>query len=182
MRYETLDPTNQFTFTCPVFNAETRISACIKLREKVWRGERVEVRMGCQACMSAGKCPTAHIVQRMAMSNAPLEDSYAAREPRSGKLLANVLERILPVVVTESNLVRFGVSDVERDLIAGANDRILKQLGSAPSERSTRTTMRGSGGRGLSRPKIITPEVQPITSAVNTAAATGDLSAAISQR
>jgi hypothetical protein len=57
-----LSENNQFSFTCPVFNVETKLSVCIKLRDLVWRGSRPDVRKGCQACMSAGKCPAATIL------------------------------------------------------------------------------------------------------------------------
>jgi hypothetical protein len=170
--YQTLFPENQLRIICPIFNAETKFSDCVRLRHKVWRGERPAVRQGCQACMSAGKCPVAVIVQRMAMAplSAPMPDDYHASEPRRGKLKADVLERIAPVIVTERVMARYSLSDTEISAITSANARISKQAGSAPEPTSSSPSPRKKPARKRA------PD-----NAVNQAAASGDMSAALNK-
>lgn len=175
---------NQFTFTCPIFNVDTKFGHCEELRHRVYRGERPEVRKGCQACMSAGKCPVAREVNRSIYQRVSLVEPYHSEEVKNGKLRAEVLQEIRPVIIPDAVYERFNVSASERALMQSANERIDKQLGSAPSKdlkpyvdrtpRSveSRTTYKASPGR-VAPPK---PKAEPNRS---NAAATGDMSAAL---
>ena len=187
MPYSTLSFRNQAKIVCPVFDAETKVAACVKLRNAVWQGKRPDVRRGCQACMSAGKCPVAVIVQRLAMSNSAQEDAYASDEPKVMKLGADVLDRISRTVVSEKTIAFYRASPVERDLILSADERIHKQLGTAPATQKaarSSTRVQGAGAR-VSRKGVTqtrAPETPKTDSALSRAAATGDLSAAINSQ
>jgi hypothetical protein len=133
--------------------------------------------------MSSGKCPAAQIAQKMAMSGARnlVPDDYGSATPVMGKLRKDILERIRPVMVMSSSLVRFRPSQAEMDLIETANDRIDAMMGSAPGASTSRTTIKGKG-TALPRKKLAdpkTPEVTKTLSKVEKAAASGDLSAAL---
>lgn len=167
---------NKFSFNCPIFGTETRFSACMKLRDMVWKGQQVEIRRGCQAAMMACKCPVTNIVQKAVMSHDEKQETrYAAREPVVGKLHADVLAAILPVIVTEMSMVRYAVGGVERELLASSNTRIEAQLGVAPSkEKPTRRATNAPP------PEAHAPKTKTVKTTIQTAAETGDLSAAIS--
>lgn len=167
---------NQFSFTCPIFNVETKMSACVTLRNKVWRGERPEVRKGCQACMKSGKCPAEKIMHKVAFNLDYFATEYTAATPTTGKLHAEVLERILPIMVLEKTMERIGVSAKERQLILSSNERIAKMLGGAPKKAARQVAPPPK------KAKAVKPKVKPRSDDnVNQAAASGDLSAAINQ-
>lgn len=182
MGYSTLAEENQFSFKCPIFNAETRMASCIKLRNLFWRGLRPEKRRGCQACMESGKCPAAQIAQRMALAGhrTPIADEYASDTPVMGKLRRDILERIRSVVVLHSTIMRHGLTSVEAKMIESANDRIDAMLGSAPtgSSATRRATIKGNARvpRELAGSEAASKKT---TSRIEQAAASGDLSAAI---
>jgi len=161
---------NKFSFTCPIFAASTKLAACVMLRDKIWRGENVPVRKGCQACMHASKCPATAIVNQILRNWKEPPDAYGSLEPVEGKLRADILEQILPVVVPDRELV--DVPPGERALILSANDRIAKQLGVAPSAKaSSRPAQR------MKPPAPLKPAKTNDT--ILNAAATGDMAAAI---
>lgn len=173
---------NQFSFTCPIFNASTKIAACIQLRDLVWAGKRVDKRLGCQACMRSSKCPATLIVDRIMRSRHEVDDSYGSAEPVNGKLRVDVLEYIRPIVVLENDLNRYGVSSGERILISSANERIDQMLKTAPT----------GAGRSIPRSQVTftaptkrtasKPTPAPVTdTGINVAAASGDMSAAINE-
>ena len=183
MAHTALSPSNQFSFVCPIFDVETKISACIKLRELVWKGQRPEVRVGCQACMSASKCPAATIVQRMAIGNRLAPDEYFSAQPSKGKLRVDILEHIQPVIVlentdaakVENTIAQYGVPSAEANLIRSSSERIAKQLGVAPQAKPL--------GQSKARKFVEVEKTAPkSTPQINTAAATGDLSAAINRQ
>lgn len=186
MNYVTLAEDNAFSFTCPIFNSETRMSSCVKLRELIWKGKQVEKRKGCQACMAAGKCPAAHIVQKISISGMrnPQPDDYGSLQPVKGKLRKEVLERIRPVMVTSSAIQRCSPSAAEIELIETANERIDAMIGTAPGASTKRSAMldsgpqtsrKGAAKKTRAKAKIESPEQDKIEQA----AASGDLSAAI---
>ncbi len=184
MGYHTLDEANQFKFKCPIFGAETKMSSCIKLRNLVWKGRKPEQRKGCQACMSSGKCPAAQIAQKMAMSGHRTRqpDDYGSTTPVLGKLRKDVLERVLPVMVMSSTILRYGLSSSEVNAIETANDRIRAMLGTAPGASTIKATIKGKPreNKKLADAKSAEVETKPKTlSKVEKAAATGDLSAAL---
>ena len=181
MTYQTLADDNQFKFKCPIFNAETKMATCVKLRNLVWKGLTPEKRRGCQACMSAGKCPAAQIVQKMAMSGprSMQPDDYGSTAPVLGKLRRDILERIRPVMVMSSTIQRLSLSSIEVNMIETANERIEAMLGSAPGASSkSKASIKGKARkpRDLSSPS--TEPKQKTMSKVEQAAASGDLSAA----
>jgi hypothetical protein len=168
---------NKASFTCPIFNVETRVSHCLQLRDKVWAGFKPPIRKGCQACMTAGKCPMAKMVDKIIYGkqgkDAP--EPYASAEPKQVKLRDDLLERVLPVLVRHETMSRYDVSDKERELIESANDRIRKQMQNAPlaSSDTVSTPYRRSA------PKKVAPKPSNTNNRINEAAASGDLAAAV---
>lgn len=183
--YLTLSAKNQFTFTCPTFNAETKMSACMALREAVWMGKHIEKRRGCQAAMNCGMCPAAAIVSRINYSREPVSDDYGSLEPKKGKLHANILQRILNVIPRQKELERIGVSDAERELLMTTRPRIEAQLKSAPGDKAQFIEPRRTKEAPMST-KLAASEkpktTKPSQNAINHAAATGDIAAAINAK
>ena len=103
----TLSKDNLFSFKCPVMNSDVQIRTCVHLRFLVYRGERREVRRGCQACISSGKCPAAEIVRRFAFNASNATDHCASVEEKHGKLPADVLDRVSAIVVHDHILTTF---------------------------------------------------------------------------
>jgi hypothetical protein len=179
--YLTLSSENQFQFNCPVFDANTKMAACMALREAVWMGKHVEKRQGCQAAMNCSMCPAAVIVKNISHGKGQVSDDYGSKEPKVGKLHADVLERIRNVIPIERELQRFALSDTERERLRTTRTRIEAQLRTAP----------GAGGKSTAyvEPKkfaTITREpikvgkrTEPNNDIINQAARTGDMSAAI---
>lgn len=181
-----LSPENVFVFTCPIFDVDTKISKCMKLRHKVWRGERIETMRGCQACMTSSKCPAALIVSKLGMAKDFKQlERYAADAPEKGRLHADILEGVLPVLVQAEAYRRFDVPALERNMIESAHARIQAQLDTAPTESGARRVKlkaqapatgstfvaRDAGGSSVSKTET--------KSATQIAAETGDLAAAI---
>lgn len=179
------DPRNQFAFVCPVFETTTKISQCFKLREMFWRGERPEVRKGCQVCMRAGKCAAAAIVDKIRTNGRSWQDDYASDTPVVGKLRKDVLERIHRPMVVESYYREFpGVSDAERLKIETASERIGKAIGAAPlpSDDGPSYSRNFTESPTPRKPRKAAPKADNIntqTSTVGDAAASGNLAAAI---
>lgn len=180
--YESLSDTNQFSFTCPLFGAKTRMGACVQLRDRVWRGERLDVRRGCQAAMACSKCPAAEMVRKYCFDKNWTNDHHGSMTPKEGKVMRPILERIRPVLMRESVLNDYRVPENERLLLENANQRIDEQLRSAPGEstRQGKTFEHGSASVTRTRKVVKAPEITTPTAAViNEAAATGNLAAAI---
>jgi hypothetical protein len=182
--YLTLRRENKFSFTCPIFDAKVPMRSCVVLQEKVYRGERVQTRRGCQACITSSKCPASAIIRGIAFNGADATDHCAATEDKHGRLPASALERVYPVVVLESELRRFDVPAAERDMIANSGARIAAQMGGAPREKiEARRSVQIDAPeprRASQRPaeRDSAPKTtQPTT--ISKAAATGDLSAAL---
>lgn len=125
---------NQFSFICPVFNAQTKMSTCIKLRQKKWRGETVDKRQGCQVAMDCGKCPAAAVVEQISYNrySEGVPDNYGSLEPVVGKLRADILGRVHRSLITDKVLNKYAVTDAERDLLLTATKRIEEQMKTAP--------------------------------------------------
>jgi hypothetical protein len=162
---KTLAPDNQFRFKCPVFNVETRIAACFKLREEVWRGDQPPVRRGCQCAMRAGKCPINRILNAMRRSD---RDPYYSAQPKLGSLDSEILDGIAPVLVRVETFDQFALNDAERRHLIDAN------ANATPIGANRKTY------RAPKREKAASPAAPATTSAAEQAATTGDLSAAIS--
>lgn len=115
----TLDESNQLHVICPIFQAETPIAACFKLRELVWCGQAPVQRQGCQACMRASKCPINNIL--WGMIRKPDSDPYGSRTKKVVQFHTEDLERIARVVVPEKLLESYSLSDKELVMIKRAN-------------------------------------------------------------
>lgn len=167
MKNLTLMTENQFSFTCPIFEVETRMSHCVRLRDLTYYGGKpLPVRRGCQACIKDSKCPASEIVRRLSFGR-DVSDHYGSTKPVKGPIERSVLEKIANVVVTEKTLSHVDASPAERAKIATASERINQMISSAPKKVST--------------PRSTTPVASKstINHKVNTAAASGDLAAAI---
>ena len=176
----TLSMKNRFSFTCPIFDASVEMRGCVLVRDKVYRGEQFPERKGCQACISSSKCPAAAIVQQMAFNRSDATDHCSSIEPKSGKLPASALEAVRPVIVTASDVQRYGLTSTELSLIESANGRIDTQLATAPSERVS-GRIQASEAPKRARATKVAPEAstEAPSIAVTSAAASGDMSAAI---
>jgi hypothetical protein len=174
---------NHFSFTCPIFNAEAKMSSCSKVRDIVYSGKRSDVRAGCQVCVKAGKCPADRIINKLAFGVRDyLAAEYTSPVPVKGRLRVEILERIQNVIVSESAMMQQGVSRAEQDLIATANERIAQQITTAPIT-EVRQVRVLSSVTPSKRKKTVNPATASATIAttsVHEAAVTGDLSSAIS--
>lgn len=103
---KTYSPQNQFRFNCPIFGSEVEIRQCFSLREQWARGKQMETRRGCQACLTASKCPIVPIMKAL-QQNPEQNDHYFSAEPKVGKLRPEILERIARVMVPQSTLNRY---------------------------------------------------------------------------
>ena len=173
----TYAPDNHFSFTCPVFDATTRISSCIKLRELTAGGKFVGPRQGCQACMKSSLCPVVSVLNQIARdkSNGPYPDTYASKVPVHGRLRADILAPMVPIRIQERHLMN--VPEAERDLIRSAYIRIEQQASTAPA--GTSKSVRYSTTSSAPKRRSTKAPAAPVAPAINRAAATGDLAAAI---
>lgn len=160
---------NKFQFKCPVFEAPTKVAACVKLRDMVWKGERPEKRQGCQVAMRCGTCPIAHLVQYKAFSKSD-GSNYYAEQPVMGRLDKDILTRIQPVLNTASVMSYFSLSPGEIKMLNTSGQRIAAMIGKAPAAKAETKVKR-------SVKKTAKVEEKPVVQ--SKAAATGDLSAAI---
>lgn len=160
---------NQFKFKCPVFDAETKMSSCEKLRSMVWRGEKPAQRKGCQAAMSGCVCPVARLHQR-AWGSKIDTSRYFSINPVVGKLDRAILGSIQNVVVMSSTMTQYQISDAERSLLDSSRERIRKQLGTAPEMPS-----------GRAKPGMAAKSTKARVKPASTAAVTGDMSSAINE-
>jgi hypothetical protein len=177
--YQSLAYTNQFTFTCPIFDAKTKMGACTKLRDVHAKGKPLEIRRGCQAAMSCGMCPAAEMVRMYWQNKSWNNDHHGSVEPKEGKLHAQLLERVLRVMPQQAVLARYGVSDAERERLLSARERIAAQLKTAPGELIGRRDSDDYEAPKPRRKASSTPAKPASTNTINQAAATGDMSAAI---
>jgi hypothetical protein len=181
----TLSDENQFEFTCPIFNTDVKMAGCMLLREKKWMGQGPAIRRGCQAAMTACKCPAAAIVDQINYGRFPdgVPDNYGSKTPVKGKLRADILERILRPMVLTKTVDDFGVSPAERTLLLSANDRIAAQLKSAPAGEGKYVARNASLGETVTerrRPvRTRTEAPKPANDTLADAARTGDMAAAI---
>ena len=184
-RYLTLSTTNKAQVKCPIFNTTVNVASCVKLRDKVWRGEYVEARKGCQACMKCSKCPAAELVRKISFSHGDYPDNLGSREPKTMKFSNDILSYIQRIVVIDKVMNRLGVSDVERQLIATANARIAEAIKTAPSRGDNKPVVIRSAKSADVTPKSnfsISKKDKPsinMNDKLKNAALTGDLSAAL---
>lgn len=164
---KTLADDNQFGFTCPVFKANTAIKPCIELRDRFWRGERPEVRRGCQAAMEASKCPIVHVIDQMIIKG---NDPYYSATPKLGTLDPDILARVSPVLVRPEIMDKHNISEREREILLKANEDAAKGVKNVTKYAKPR--------RKPSAPAMATvPETKPDVTVE--AAEKGDMTAAI---
>lgn len=171
MSYEqkkTLSPRNQACINCPIFQVEVPLRSCFALHEKFMRGERPDVRRGCQAMMSSNKCPIWHIHQDMRRTG---DDPYHSVEKKTVQLKPSLIERIAPVIISERDLERFAVPD-------GEAQRIMK-CETRPSRTVSDSGFTGSKPEPRKRKRAESPA--PEQNATVTAAQRGDMSAAVNK-
>lgn len=173
--YVSLSKANQFSFTCPVFDVETKMAACTNLRDIVWRGGRPPVRKGCQAAIKCGMCPASAMISLYSFNSRFDNDHHGSTVPKSGKLLAQVLERTARAMPLDNVLTSCGVSPAERDLLFSAGPRFEEQLKTAPGE-SNRAP---SNFEAPKKRKAKTVAPVPVNNNLKDAATTGDLAAAL---
>lgn len=183
--YVTLDEEqNQFQFVCPIFNVQTPMRHCTKLRDLVYRGVRPEVRKGCQACIMSGKCPASEIVRKISFGKGQVPDDYGSKTPVVGKIRKDVLERIHRVMVLDKTMNDYSVPASERELILSASDRIGKMIGAAPLPSGdapvSRSAFDGHSSAPAPKKRKSAPKPDNTNTRINDAAATGDLAAAVS--
>jgi hypothetical protein len=183
MQFLSLTRQNRFAFTCPIFDAKVEMRSCVTLRDIVYRGQRIETRRGCQACIKSSKCPAAELVRRIAFNSIDATDHCGSVEEKHGRLPADVLERVLRVLVKDSDITQLNVVEGERDLIASSRARIEAQIATAPRERVSmrRVELPPSEPRASAEKPAERASVSPApkTTPINKAAATGDLAAAL---
>jgi len=160
-KYLFLSPRNKALIQCPIFNTTVKVASCIALRDKVWRGEQIAVRRGCQACQRSSKCPVVEMMRRAAFGMSSTNDSLGSREGKVVPIEYSLLARIRPVVVMDTHIRDLDVPDIEQQLIATANKRIDAAMQKAP--------------QAVRQPAIIHTPRNP----KKDAAISGDLAAAI---
>lgn len=115
---DTFRADNAALIQCPVFGATVEIRQCISLRDRMYKGEILETRKGCQACVAASKCPVAVMIGFIEEKN----DHYFSAVPKLMRLGSDILKRIVPVVVPDHILKRYGdMSDSQRTAILATN-------------------------------------------------------------
>lgn len=163
---KTLAPENQLKINCPVFPAQVRIASCFELRDLVWRGEKPEVRRGCQAAMRADKCPINNILKRIGRQDC---DPYHSNEPKVVSLDSEDLKKIAPVLVLDMHMTEARVPTNERELLEAGNERA----------REGGKLLRASQPRKQKAAPQAVVEAAPEAPLAPSAATTGDMSAAI---
>lgn len=177
---DSLRTDNQFSFVCPIFNIKTRMGACVKLRDLVFKGQAPAVRSGCQAAIRCSKCPAAEMVRKYCYDKTFVNDHHGSMVPKEGKLMRVILERVRPTMMRENVLEAFNVSDTERKLLMTADERIDEQLKTAPGEPGRSVTKFEAAPRRKTKvEKVEVTQQASQSSALKEAAASGDLSAAI---
>lgn len=166
----TLASNNEFRFNCPSLQVEVKLSDCITLRDRVWRGERMEERRGCQACMASSKCAAATIVHDMWLFK--VDPGYFSATPKVGALDASIPTRLGRVIVQEKTLDQFGVVDAERNVLLRGNEKTSKspEIDTSDWAQPKKTTRR------------TTKPIAPAPASADVAAAmSGDMSAALNK-
>jgi hypothetical protein len=176
-RFAVLAPTNQFTFSCPIFQTDVKMRQCVKLVEVTKVNQKLEVRKGCQACIMSGKCPVDVMSRMISFGNPGVEpDDYASDTPVKGKLSFGLLKRIAPVMVPDRTLNEFGVPDKERDLITSSHASMMKSL---PAYESADEAAPKRRRASKSTTEKTPAKAAPATNRINKAAETGDMAAAL---
>jgi hypothetical protein len=178
---KTLAANNQLTITCPVFQVETPIASCFRLRDMVWKGQGPQQRQGCQACMAASKCPINGIIKSMFARGT---DPYYSAEPKHGALLPEHLALSANVIVLPLHYANLNIPEKELALIQDANERSSAYGNKKRDVEEKRGAKRQAA---VQREKVNldtievkrTPKAEPAMASTTAAAIAGDMSAAI---
>lgn len=177
---KTLSESNQFVFTCPIFHTKTKIAACFTLRELVWRGEKPEVRKGCQMCMATNKCPINNILKDM-MRTDDL-DPYHSDVPKEGKLKDRHIAQIERVTISPKMIERAigngTISPVEAKLMQQANDMAKKVASQGVRNASEMSLDEVAPKTRTPRQKMLETADEPLDATI-LAATTGNMAAAV---
>jgi hypothetical protein len=176
--YVSLSHENKFSFTCPVFNAETRMGACVELRDITMGGGVFPKRKGCQAAIKCSMCPAAAMVSMYWQNKNWKNDHHGSLEPKKGRLHAQVLERVARVMAYKGFYKHIDVSAREEELLQSAGERIREQLKTAPGETTDRFVDLDDAPKRRAKPKAAAPAPKT-NDALSKAAQTGDMSAAL---
>lgn len=171
---------NQFKFVCPIFGAEVELRGCFTLRNAWAKGQAPAVRKGCQACMSASKCPVIAILKEIDNKDG---DIYYSAEPKKGRVSDYVLKSIAPIVVTTTTLNTYGdMPEDQRAAIINTNGLAgfakFKGMGGATLE-DIGVTVREDDHKKKGFSRGAAPKKIETISATENAAITGDLTAAL---
>lgn len=112
-------PSNEFRFKCPIFGSETKITHCFEIRDRWAKGQRPEVRQGCQACLSSNKCPVGHVLKDMQLGRE--SEPYYSATPVVGKLDPKILNRIASIRTMEQTFNQYPMPPAQRDAVLKAN-------------------------------------------------------------
>lgn len=138
MKYLTLSLTNKARINCLIFDTQVNVASCVALLDKVWRGEHIDVRRGCQACMHCSRCPVAELVSKICFGS-DYPDNLASTEPKQIALSEDVLRRIKNVVVLD-NIWTVLVFPTSSDSLSIPSVLVLKKL-SLKHLQATRTKL-----------------------------------------
>jgi len=127
---------NQFHIVCPIFGAETPIRSCFELREMVWKGDKPNVRKGCQVCLHSGKCPINNILLSLNKEDEP--SLYYSQTKVVGRLKQKHLDKIEHISTPNYFMRGYDLSEKETKLIEQANEN-AKVFKASERKKVTRT-------------------------------------------
>lgn len=171
MQFKSLQPGNQATITCPLFQQETKFEHCTRLRELVWRGQAPNVRAGCRCAMRASKCPINHMIDAMFRGK---DDNFYSAEEKHFAIPQEILKKIAPIQIMQRDIDNYPLSDKEREILISLN----------ANAGATYRKILASEGADEVKPRRKAAEKKPAPksstlSATVSAAEKGDISAAI---
>lgn len=102
--HKTYSAENKFRFNCPIFGAEVALRDCFQLRDEWAKGKHIPVRRGCQACLSASKCPVVPIMRKVQLTEKVI---CFSTEDKVSRLDPEILEQVAKVVVPQNMLDRY---------------------------------------------------------------------------
>jgi hypothetical protein len=153
---------NEFAFKCPIFKVDVKFRDCAKLQQLHMRHDKPNVRKGCQACLTASKCPISHMIKELHHEG---DGRYFSAEPSVGPISDAVIARTARILVMPFHTQQYNLTDREKELIEDANE--MARQGVVTKQISRRKT---AASETSTSPKISTLTAE-----------TGDMSAAINK-
>jgi hypothetical protein len=163
-------PDNLFQFECPVFKLNVQARICFKVHETFMKGQPHPKRPGCNACLSANKCPIHYMIKEAIRTQ---KEAYFSTTPTVGSLSQEIISDVMPVMVLERDLKRFGCSANE---IAAIEAATMPRSELAKIETGKRRKRAAAVSRGSA-----THKASATTDATVEAATRGDMTAAINE-